>query len=118
MKLKYGILITSGLFLFLLFSCTKFGKNVTIKGRVLNPVTGEGIAGAEVKMWKNKALSFSSSSKFVKMVKSDENGYFEIDKLGLSAYDVKCDVSGDYYPLGWTKDGGASFTGNFSLDVS
>ncbi|WP_186280220.1 hypothetical protein [Fluviicola chungangensis] len=28
-------------------SCTKFGKNVTVKGRVMNPVTGQGIEGAE-----------------------------------------------------------------------
>ncbi len=31
-----------------IISCTKFGKNVTVKGRVLNPLTGEGIAGEEV----------------------------------------------------------------------
>ncbi len=117
MKLKYGILIISGLFLFLHFSCTKFGKNVTVKGRVLNPITGEGIAGVEMKMWKNKIFSFSSDVKLVKKVTSDLNGYFEIDKLGLSGYDLKCDVSGDYYPLGWTQDGGTSFTGNFTLDV-
>lgn len=38
------------LVLILFFSCTKFGKNVTLKGRVMNPVTGEGIEGAEVKL--------------------------------------------------------------------
>jgi hypothetical protein len=27
-------------------SCTKFGKNVTIEGRVVNPITGQGISGA------------------------------------------------------------------------
>jgi hypothetical protein len=26
-----------------LISCTKFGKNVTVKGKVVNPVTGQGI---------------------------------------------------------------------------
>ena len=36
------------LFVFVLFSCTKFGKNVTIDGRVENPITGEGISGAEI----------------------------------------------------------------------
>ena len=33
-------------------SCTKFGKNVTLKGRVMNPVTSEGIEGAEVKLYR------------------------------------------------------------------
>jgi hypothetical protein len=117
MKKHREILIICTTFLFFLSACTKFGKNVTVKGRVLNPITGEGIEGVEVKMWKNKIFSFSSDVKLVKKVTSDLNGYFEIDKLGLSGYDLKCDVSGDYYPLGWTQDGGASFTGNYTLDV-
>jgi hypothetical protein len=29
-------------------ACTKFGKNVTVKGKVVNPVTGQGIEGIEI----------------------------------------------------------------------
>ncbi len=39
----------------LFFSFTKFGKNVTIEGRVENPITGEGISGAETVL-NNKVL--------------------------------------------------------------
>nr|WP_294862689.1 hypothetical protein [uncultured Fluviicola sp.] len=40
------------LMILIVVSCTKFGKNVTLKGRVVNPITGEGIEGAEVKLLK------------------------------------------------------------------
>ena len=55
-KLKYGISTIDSMRLLLfsiliLTSCTKFGKNVTL-GRVMNPVTGEGIEGAEVKLYR------------------------------------------------------------------
>ena len=43
LKIIFGLSL-----LFMLSTCTKFGKNVTVKGRVLNPLTGEGIAGDEV----------------------------------------------------------------------
>ncbi|AEA43804.1 T9SS type A sorting domain-containing protein [Fluviicola taffensis] len=41
--------------LLLLSTCTKFGKTDTAKGRVLNPVTGEGISGVELKLLKSTA---------------------------------------------------------------
>ena len=38
--------------LMFLFSCTKFGKNITIKGKAINPATGEGIAGVKFSLQK------------------------------------------------------------------
>ncbi len=103
------------LFIFLFGGCTKFGKNVTIKGRVLNPITGEGIEGAEI--WLQKTtLGLPGGLKTVKKVTSSADGSFELNKFGLVGYSAIC-VVGDRYRLGWTQDGGASFTGNFTLDV-
>ena len=63
----------------LLASCTKFGKNVTLKGRVLNPVTGEGIEGAEVKLYRI-AGGYDSNYKTIKSATTDASGNFELDK--------------------------------------
>lgn len=51
LKIIFGLSL-----LFALSTCTKFGKNVTVKGRVLNPITGEGIAGEEV--WLMRSTPF------------------------------------------------------------
>lgn len=48
-------------------SCTKFGKTDTAKGRVLNPVTGEGISGVELKLLKSTA-GLPGGNKAVKTV--------------------------------------------------
>jgi hypothetical protein len=60
-------------------SCTKFGKNVTLKGRVMNPVTGEGIEGAEVKLYRI-AGGYDSNYKTIKSATTDAFGNFELDK--------------------------------------
>ena len=36
--------------IFCFCACTKPGKNVTIEGRVMNPITGEGIEGIELEL--------------------------------------------------------------------
>lgn len=100
---------------FLVSGCTKWGKNVTIKGRVLNPVTGAGIADAEI--WLQKTTNgLPGGLKTVKKVTSSSDGSFELNKLGLAGYTAVC-ITGDRYDLGWTQDGGASFTGNLTLNV-
>jgi hypothetical protein len=92
-----------GMFL-ALSSCTKFGKNMTVKGRVLNPITGEGIPNAPVIMYRS-TLDYPSGSKRVKETTTDSEGYFEISKLSLSKCYVTCHVTevGDYDPIGWEK---------------
>lgn len=108
------------IFLFLLlisvFSCTKFGKNVTIKGKVLNPITGEGIPNVEVELLKTTA-GLPGGNKGVKSTYTDANGNFEISKSGLGSYWLACRVSGDYYEIGWIENGinVTSSTGNLNV---
>lgn len=108
------------IFLFLLlvsvFSCTKFGKNVTIKGKVLNPITGEGIPNVEVELLKTTA-GLPGGNKGVKSTYTDANGNFEISKGGLGSYWLACRVSGDYYEIGWIENGinVTSSTGNLNV---
>jgi hypothetical protein len=96
-------------------SCTKFGKNVTLKGRVMNPVTGEGIEGAEVKLYRI-AGGYDSNYKTIKSATTDASGNFELDKYTWAKPVARCEV-GEMYKLGWTKDGGQTFIDNFELEV-
>jgi hypothetical protein len=111
--MKKNILLL--LLAFPLFTCTKFGKNVTIKGRVMNPITGAGIPDAEVKLLKSN-IGLPGGDKKIKSVFSDSNGDFELNKLTFSGHKATCFTNG-LYDLGWTKDNGATFTGNFTLEV-
>jgi hypothetical protein len=101
----------------LLVSCTKFGKNVTVKGRVVNPITGEGIPDIRVFMYKATNTSLPADYKTVKEVNTGSDGSFELNKLGLSKYYVKCDVPGDYYMIGWEEKDGISLFDKFTLSV-
>ncbi|MNK12805.1 hypothetical protein D3C87_308820 [compost metagenome] len=96
-------------------ACTKFGKNVTLKGRVMNPVTGEGIPGAEVKLLKIVG-GYDSNYKTIKSAVTDGSGSFELDKYTWAKPVARCET-GELYQLGWTKDGGQTFIDNFELDV-
>ncbi|MDR0802902.1 carboxypeptidase-like regulatory domain-containing protein [Fluviicola sp.] len=99
--------------LLLATGCTKFGKNITMKGRVLNPITGEGIEGAEIRMFKPIWWAYDGGDKVIKATTSGADGSFEISKLSLSAESIQCNTSpaGAYYGMGWTQNNGASFIG-------
>nr|WP_294859954.1 carboxypeptidase-like regulatory domain-containing protein [uncultured Fluviicola sp.] len=103
------------LMILIVVSCTKFGKNVTLKGRVVNPITGEGIEGAEVKLLKI-AGGYDSNYKTIKSATTDASGSFELDKYTWTKPVARCEV-GDLYRLGWTQDGGQTFIDNFELEV-
>lgn len=100
----------------ILFSCTKFGKTDTAKGRVVNPITGEGIADVEMHLLKSTS-GLPGGNKSVKSVTTDANGYYEISKAGLKKYSLMCNLNADYYPIGWYVDGEikVSNTGNYGL---
>lgn len=95
-----------------LFSCTKFGKTYRVKGKVINPITGEGFAGAEVSLSRN-TIGIPGGSKVQKTVKTDENGNFDISKLAVRNDGVAvlgiANSEFDIYRIGWTKDGGKTF---------
>ncbi|MBW7867653.1 MAG: carboxypeptidase regulatory-like domain-containing protein [Brumimicrobium sp.] len=104
-----------------LFSCTKFGKNVTVKGRVLNPITGEGISGVQIILKRNTlggAPGFQSGgSKIIKETTTDENGYYELNKLTLSGSVLMSAHIGDRHPIGWWKGGSYSSFQNLPIDL-
>ncbi|TSJ40003.1 carboxypeptidase regulatory-like domain-containing protein [Fluviicola chungangensis] len=101
-----------------LVSCTKFGKNVTVKGRVMNPVTGEGIPNVPVIMYRS-TLDYPSGSKRVKETTTDSDGYFEISKASLSKCYLTCHTTdvGDYYPIGWEKKDDVPLFDAFTISV-
>ncbi len=101
----------------MILSCTKFGKNVTVKGRVVNPITGEGIPDVRVFMYKTTSTSLPADYKTVKEDHTNSEGSFELNKLGLSKYYVKCDVPGDYYMIGWEQKDGISLFDKYTLSV-
>ena len=106
MKKQINILAISILFLMTLSSCTKFGKNVTIEGRVENPITGEGISGVKIVLEK-ETLEIPGGIKSIKEVYTDANGNFELNKFSFRASQIIANTStaGDYYKIGWYKDG-------------
>lgn len=89
--------------LFTFLGCTKFGKNVTVKGKVVNPITGVGISGVTLNLQRTTA-GLPGGYKTVKSTTTDANGDFEISKFGLNRYELQCDIV-DYYPIGWYEDG-------------
>ena len=113
--MKYLIALISFI---LLLACTKVGKNMTIKGRAVNPVTGEGIPGARVFLSRSK-LDIGSATKIVKETTTDENGSFEISKLSLYHCELRCDpsIAGDYYLIGWEKKKDVPLFDAFTISV-
>lgn len=96
------------LFLILVFfltTCTKFGENIHVKGKVINPTTGVGIANVKIELQKKTTFEFATGFKAVETVYTDNNGEFEIRHLGgLKQYYIRCQYTQDYYPIGWYVD--------------
>jgi hypothetical protein len=97
--------------LFALSTCTKFGKNISVTGRIYNPLTGDGVSGVTIRLYKGKfepaeVLGNSSGSKNVKEVVTDENGLYKLEHLGgvFKDYYIQQRSTG-YYELGWADDG-------------
>ncbi len=101
-------------FLILLFvvvgflACTKDGKNITVRGRVYNPVTGEGISDCEIRLLKTTSGSPGTSGSYeaVATVTPDADGYYELNHTSIFGRYVGCYVDSYVYrELGWVKDG-------------
>src|SRR3989338_4754376 len=89
----------------LVTSCTKDGKNITVQGRVYNPVTGEGISDCEIRLVK-ESLELPGGNKTVLTVYPDANGYFELNHTSISALYVCCFFYNEKYAeIGWIQDG-------------
>jgi hypothetical protein len=104
----------STLFVFVLFSCTKIGRNVTIKGKVVNPVTNEPIEGIEA--WFQKSTNgLPGGYKTIKEEITDVNGEFEINASRAGTHYIRLgDVKGNYR-LGWYENG--AYTGTSVKEV-
>lgn len=100
-RLLLGIL----LFSFGLSACTKFGKNVYVDGRVYNPITGEGIEGIPIKLYRSKIDSkdpLGSSSKTLETTTTDANGYYKMEHLASPFNQVFVQLNSlGNYPIGW-----------------
>src|SRR5690554_4303719 len=92
------------IFILLLFSigfvgCTKIGKNVTIKGRVISPLNNKPIAEKKMYLYKN-------NFKTIKSTNTNVNGEFELSAARFGSiwagvsYDYK-----EYYSLGFDYEG-------------
>ena len=105
--------------LFVFFSCTKFGKNITVNGKVINPITGQGLPNLEVSLQRSKLFGFPSSGvKTLKTTTTNSEGYFNIDALNHSHYDYVVRVNtGGLYDLGWYHDGEYKGTDTYGVDV-
>jgi len=86
---------------FIAVSCTKFGKNITVKGRVLNPITGEGYAGVEIKLLRSKSFQYAGGYTAIQKVTSDENGYYEISAMRTGTIYLIPGEIGDKYSCGF-----------------
>ena len=88
-----------------LTTCTKFGKNVYVDGRIYNPITGEGIEGIPIKLYRSKIDSkdpLGSSSKTLETTTTDANGYYKMEHLASPLNQVFVQLnSEDNYPIGW-----------------
>src|SRR5690625_4246003 len=96
-KLGVFIIILSVVFM----SCNK-RRQVDIEGRVYNPVTQEGIAGATISASKT-TMELPGGYKTVEQTTSDANGDFVLEfKKSASNIGVS---TGNYYNIGWYQNG-------------
>src|SRR5690554_570427 len=94
-KLGVFIIILSVVFM----SCN---RKTTLKGRVMNPITGEGIAGATISASKT-TMELPGGYKTVEQTTSDANGDFILEfKKSASNIGVS---TGNYYNIGWYQNG-------------
>ncbi|MDX1651105.1 MAG: hypothetical protein R3277_01350 [Brumimicrobium sp.] len=103
--MRYVILILIS-FLFLgTSSCTKVGRNITVKGKVINPITGTRYPDLKVQLVKSQSLSLPGGFKEIKHTFTDENGEFELNATRLGKIWVQVQSGSDLYVIGWYQDG-------------
>ncbi|PKR79441.1 hypothetical protein CW751_15115, partial [Brumimicrobium salinarum] len=100
-KLLIGIAILS-----LFWTCGK-KRQVKIEGKVYNPITQEGISGAELWLLKPGPITeYYGGYERVTTVYSDASGNFKVDVKSGSAEILRLgDMHGEYYKIGWYQNG-------------
>ncbi|AEA43637.1 hypothetical protein [Fluviicola taffensis] len=101
--------------LLIVTSCTKFGKNVYVEGRVYNPITGEGIPNIPIRLYRSKLDSkdpLGTDSKTLQTTTTDANGYYKVEHLSTPFNQVWIRLNSlDYYPVGWVDFGNTNVAG-------
>lgn len=72
------------LLLVTLTTCTKFGKNIYVDGYVRNSITGNPVPNISLRLYRSQMDwkdPVGSTSKTLKTVMTDENGYYKIEYL-------------------------------------
>ena len=96
------LILTLFSLLFVVVGCTKFGKNITVEGRILNPITNEPISDITVRLIKSKNLQYYGGYKTIKETTSDANGNFELSAGRTGGVWIVADFNyQNYYELGW-----------------
>jgi len=94
------------LFICAILGCSKVGKNAGVEGRIVNPLTNEGIPNVSVEFVVKEQFSIPGGFRKIKETTTDENGYFEIHALRvLKAVYVQAQTDQNYYKIGWNQDG-------------
>ena len=99
------LIIVSLVFITSILSCTKVGRNITVKGKVLNPLTGTTYEGIKVQLIRSKNLQLPGGYTEIKHTHTDANGEFELNATRLGDVWVQAQSGSDLYVLGWYQDG-------------
>ncbi len=103
--MKLNLIFASVLLIPLLSTCTKFGKNVSVEGRVYNPITGEGIPNMPLKMYRIRTdVNIGGpppDPKILKQTTTDETGFYKMEDLANAFKKVYVQLNEeDYYLIG------------------
>src|SRR5690554_5875641 len=100
-RLLLGIAILS-----LFCTCSK-KRQVKIEGKVYNPITQEGISGAELWLLKSGSITeYYGGYERVTTVYTAADGSFKVDLKSAKAEILRLgDMHGEYYKIGWYENG-------------
>src|SRR5690554_3303100 len=100
-KLLMGIAVLS-----LFYTCGK-KRQVKIEGKVYNPITQEGISGAELWLLKSGSITeYYGGYERVTTVYTAADGSFKVDLKSAKAEILRLgDMHGEYYKIGWYENG-------------
>lgn len=99
--MKLNLIFAAVLLLPTVSTCTKFGKNLYVEGRVYNSITGEGIPNASLKIYRTKTdVNVGDpppDPKILKQTTTDENGYYKMEDLANAFKKVFVRLNEDDY---------------------
>ncbi|MDD2984147.1 MAG: carboxypeptidase-like regulatory domain-containing protein [Crocinitomicaceae bacterium] len=88
------------LILFLAVSCGK----VSVQGRVVNPITGEGIEGVKLSIVKSSG-GLPAGEKTITSTFTGSDGSYSLSIKSMKAVYLQINTFGKYHPIGWYENG-------------